>query len=281
MFAKFNERDQRILNWSAVRGSNTDFNNNARDIQGGDGFAGDPPPGDRIFNHGEIKGVSDALDALQEWPVIIRPLNFPDLSPGLAARGRALFAANCASCHGGAKWTKSRTSPVYDNDPTYPENPIGANFFAGVEPFDDRLEVANPQIIAVNDPRAGKLTFLDNVGTFNAASILEIRGAARVGGQNTTGFPALGGLGFNSPSLLNVAYHTPFFHDGSALNLDQVFARHKLPQFTGTPTINQRVANAADRVVLKAFLNSIDAGTGTFESDTDRFLDRLGLSGSE
>ena len=38
-FARNNLDDQRILNWSAVRGSNTDFNNNARGIQGGVGFA--------------------------------------------------------------------------------------------------------------------------------------------------------------------------------------------------------------------------------------------------
>src|SRR6185436_17426644 len=37
-FARNNLNDQRILNWSAVRGSNTDFNNNARGIQGGRGF---------------------------------------------------------------------------------------------------------------------------------------------------------------------------------------------------------------------------------------------------
>src|SRR5439155_853146 len=42
-FAKDNPVDQRISNWSAVRGSVTDFNNNSRAVQGGKGFAGDPP----------------------------------------------------------------------------------------------------------------------------------------------------------------------------------------------------------------------------------------------
>jgi hypothetical protein len=42
MFAKdTNAGDQRPLNWSAVRGSNTDFNNNSRGVQGGCGFASD------------------------------------------------------------------------------------------------------------------------------------------------------------------------------------------------------------------------------------------------
>ena len=39
-FSKLNPGDQRISNWSAVMGSVTDFNNNARGVQGGVGFAG-------------------------------------------------------------------------------------------------------------------------------------------------------------------------------------------------------------------------------------------------
>ena len=57
---------------------------------------------------------------------------------------------------------------------------------------------------------------LDNVGTFNAASPIEIRGAAAVAGQTTQGFAPFGAGGFNSPSLLGVAYSGPYFHDGSA-----------------------------------------------------------------
>ncbi len=41
MFSKQNPDDQRILNWSSVRGSNTDFNANSRATQGGCGFASD------------------------------------------------------------------------------------------------------------------------------------------------------------------------------------------------------------------------------------------------
>ena len=41
MFSKQNPGDQRVLNWSAVRGSNTDFNANSRATQGGCGFASD------------------------------------------------------------------------------------------------------------------------------------------------------------------------------------------------------------------------------------------------
>ena len=41
MFSKQSPDDQRVLNWSAVRGSNTDFNANSRATQGGCGFASD------------------------------------------------------------------------------------------------------------------------------------------------------------------------------------------------------------------------------------------------
>jgi len=35
MFSKQDPEDQDILNWSAIRDSNTDFNNNSRNVQGG------------------------------------------------------------------------------------------------------------------------------------------------------------------------------------------------------------------------------------------------------
>jgi hypothetical protein len=47
-------------------------------------------------------------------------------------------------------------------------------------------------------------TYLENVGTFDATDPLEQRGQGALSGQL-----ALGGLGFNVPSLLGVGYHTP------------------------------------------------------------------------
>src|SRR6185503_2798717 len=76
-------KDQRALNWSAVRGSNTDFNQNAIGIQGGTGFAKETATGDRsalVFNHGPVFGISDSLDALQEWATTIRAPIVPDLA---------------------------------------------------------------------------------------------------------------------------------------------------------------------------------------------------------
>src|SRR4029453_16282001 len=116
-------------NWSAIRGSNTDFNNNSRVTPGGCGFASvvatrgvDPPaqcysadpatpphlaPANlAIYDHGITQGGSDALDAQTLWIfAAVRPLNQPQPS-GLSA-GAKIFEDNCATFHGGPKWTKS------------------------------------------------------------------------------------------------------------------------------------------------------------------------------
>jgi len=44
----------------------------------------------------------------------------------------------------------------------------------------------------------------------------------------------LGSFGFNVPSLLGVAYTAPYFHDGSAATLTDVFERHGLGGAPGT-----------------------------------------------
>ena len=190
---------------------------------------------------------------------------------GDSEAGRAVFAEHCASCHGGVKWTKSRTSPLYVNNPTFAEDPLGANFFAGVEPLDPRLTVAGPQIVSVTDEHAGTLRFLDNVGTIDADNPLEIRGAGAIAGQSTQGFPALSANGaLNAPSLLGLGLSGPFLHDGSALSLEEVFIRHRLGEVSIAQTLNAR-----DRKALAGFLATIDDDTETFESDADRFLDAL------
>jgi len=269
-FARLDLTDQRILNWSAVRGSNTDFNNNARGIQGGKGFATDVRGVNRtaeIFNHGPVLGISDSLDAIQEWVTTVRAPIVPEPSAATEQAGRAVFVAQCGSCHGGAKWTKSRTSPVYQDNPVFAEDPIGVNFFAGVKPLDAGVLTAGPQILSVT--RGGRtLTFLDKVGTFNAANPLELRGAAAVAGQSTQGFAPFGGAGFNSPSLLGLSLSAPYFHDGSAQTLDDVMKRHLL---ANGKTVDQTVS-PQELADLLAFVRGIDDQTTKVESDTDLFL---------
>ena len=283
-FSKTDPSDQRILNWNAVRGSVTDFNNNSRGVQGGIGFATDVNGENRtgqVFNHGPTQGISDALDAMTEW--VIEAVNspvMPDIDSSTEQAGRELFAQHCVACHGGDKWTKSTISP-YQNNPTFANNPLAANFFAASKepPLDPNLTVGGPQIIVVNQ-NGVELRFLDNVGTRDGGNPLEIRGAGALGGgvisipgdinegvevaaQSTQGFASLGGAGFNSPSLLGVAYHAPYFHDGSAETLDEVFARHELPAAAGDP-IATTIGNDQDLENLKAFLLSIDGDTQPF-----------------
>ncbi len=272
-FARNNVNDQRVFNWSGVQGSFTDFNNNARGIQGGKGFATNVGGADntaKAFNHGFVTGVSDSLDAMHEWATTIRAPIMPDPT---AAQGRSLFEANCASCHGGKKWTKSQISPIYRNNATFAADPIGPLFFTAATsnpPLDPKLIVAGPQIRQVNGPEGiAPLIYLDNVGTFNAADALQIRGAGTVGGQVAQGFAPFGGLGFNSPSLLGLAFSGPWLHDGSAETIEEVFSKHKLPNGS---TIETSINTRADRDALKEFILSIDDQTPIMESDADRFL---------
>jgi hypothetical protein len=100
MFNKLtNAADQGLLNWSSVRGSNTDFNANSRATQGGCGFASDnvapgqcftlgamTPANLAIYDHGITQGASDALDAQTLWIfAAVRPLNQPQQSTGRCA----------------------------------------------------------------------------------------------------------------------------------------------------------------------------------------------------
>jgi cytochrome c553 len=257
-FSKLNPADQRISNWSAVMGSITDFNNNARGVQGGTGFAGNPPP-TTIFQHGITEGASESLDAMTLWVQTVRSPILPAAAdPVSAANGEGLFLANCASCHGGAKWTKSQV--VYDNNPTFQSDPN-----AGAAPLDPGVSNTLAQIRSFTEG-AQTLQFLEPVGTFDAANPREIRGQAP-----TLGLGALGGLGFNVPSLLGLRYFAPYLHDGSAQTLDEVFARHNL----GAGKI-AAAFGAQELADLKAFLLTIDASTQIEPSQTDAFLQALG-----
>ena len=257
-FAKDNPGDQRISNWSAIRGSIADFNNNSRGVQGGKGFAGDPPNPD-IYNHGATVGASDALDLQTLWVQTIRAPILPAAAD--AEVGRAAFETSCASCHGGAKWTKSQV--LYLDNPAFTSDPNGNP--AGV-----------PRDPGVVSPAAGQIQrygfgsatidFMNDVGSFDPDNPLELRGVAA--GQ---GKPALGAVGFNVPSLLGVAYTAPYFHDGSATALDDVFARHTLP---GGGSIAATLSAQEERD-LKTFLATIDGATETFLSDADRFRDAV------
>ena len=268
LYSKVNgAHDIRINNWSAARDSVTDFNNNSRGVQGGVGFASDPPfsaaaPNPAIFDHGVSQGASEALDLETLWAQTVRSLNMPRV-PGSEASveaGAGVFAARCASCHGGAKWTKSQV--LYLNNPA-----LDKAFAAMGTARDPGLTVTANQAVQYADAKVdtGTLKFLEFGGPFDPNGAIEVRGAGAASGQRS-----LGVLGFNVPSLLGTGYHAPYFHNGAARTLEDVFSLHALPPFPGGGTI-ESVVNETDRASLVDFLKSIDGRTQTFLSDGDIF----------
>jgi len=298
MFNKFtNVSDQGLLNWSAIRGSNTDFNNNSRGVQGGCGFASDiaapgqcfamgamTPPNPAIYDHGITQGGSEALDTQTLWIfAAVRALNQPRPNGG-AASGAAVFEANCASCHGGAKWTKSE---IFHRD-----NPAAvAQNGAALDPGVTRLPPAPPTAAAPaneffsfscglievgNQVVNFTIKYLENVGTFDVNNPLEIR-------DNNIASTAFGRNGFNVPSLLSVNYHSPYLHRGQAQTLEDVFRLHGLGPFGQTfppATTIQTQLTALQRSDLLDFLKSIDGTTRHFRSEGDAFRDRLRMQGT-
>lgn len=252
-FAKDNPGDQRISNWNAVRGSVTDFNENSVAVQGGAGFAGSPPNPD-VHNHGITTGASDALDAQTLWVQTIRPPIMPKPADSAAeARGRDVFVTNCASCHGGAKWTKSQV--VYADNPAFDGDPN-----AGGVPRDAGITRAGGQIVSYASQGA-TIQFIDNVQTFIITSPNEIRNNATL---------ALGGIGFNVPGLLGVGYHGPYLHSGAAQTLEQVYPLHAL----NAGTIQNQLS-AQQLTDLTVFLKSIDGATVPPTNDTDTFRSQV------
>jgi len=288
MFSKLtNMEDQGLLNWSAIRGSNTDFNANSRAVQGGCGFASDlADPGQcfakgaatlanlAIYDHGITEGGSDALDAQTLWIfAAVRALNQP--KPANVATGGAVFQTNCASCHGGAKWTKSQ---IFHRDNPAAVGQNGATLDPGVTRLAPAPPVAAAPANELYSFTCGPLTikYLEDVGTFDAANPLEIR-------DNAAASTAFGRNGFNVPSLLSINYHAPYLHRGQAQTLEDVFRLHGLgPNGSGFPpaTTIQTQLTAAERADLLVFLKSIDGTTAHFRSEGDEFRDALRTAGS-
>jgi hypothetical protein len=267
--AKDNGLDQKLVLWSALRGSNTDFNNNSRAVQGGCGFASDAfaPPGaciaqgaatpanPDIYDHGVTQGGSDALDVQSLWVQTVRALQQPQSADTAAlTRGRTVFAAACASCHGGPKWTKSQ---IFHRD-----NPALDRAGAGALALDPGVTLNGPQFVAFTLDGI-TIEYLESVGTFDIANPLEIR---------ANGVTAFGAAGFVPPPLLSIRYHGPYLHNGAAQTLDAVFPLHAL----GAGTIASTLTAQQQQDVL-VFLNSIDGRTPPLRSEGDDFRDAVGI----
>ena len=286
MFSKQSPDDQRVLNWSAVRGSNTDFNANSRVTQGGCGFASDDfDPGQcftkgattianpAIYDHGITHGGSDALDAQTLWIfAAVRPLHQPQGDASMREAGRTVFAANCASCHGGAKWTKSE---IFHRDNPAAVSQNGAPLDPGVT----RLAVTPGGPLAnefksftCND---STFNYLEDVGTFDIDNPLEIR-------DNAAASTAFGVNGLQPPSLFSINYHAPYLHRGQAQTLADVFPLHGLGPASGFPptaTIQSELT-ALEQANLLVFLQSIDGTTASLRSEGDDFRDFVRQQGT-
>jgi YVTN family beta-propeller protein len=226
----------RVLNWSAERDEEEDFELNIRNVSGGlglivqaDGVTPETqvtaltplPNGGR--NQLKVRGVPawDALSAYVKFG-IRAPLSPVSKSDPTVVAGRSLFiAANCQSCHGGPQWTSGR------------------------------VRFTPPPNAGLVDPNGELLGELRNVGTFDSSALNEVR-------QNAAA--PLGAAGFVPPSLLSInAFPQGFFHNGAASTLDDVLQNvaHRSAGTGGVDTLS----SAADRASVVQFLRSIDAAS--------------------
>jgi hypothetical protein len=281
MFNKQSPSDQELMNWSAVRGSNTDFDTNSRVNQGGCGFATDDfDPGNcfakgntatrnpAIYDHGITQGGSDALDAQTLWIfAAVRPLHQPQ--PADTSAGRAVFGQYCASCHGGVKWTKSE---IFHRD-----NPAAiAQNGAAIDPGVSNTANEFKSFTCAGANGTLSISYLEKVGTFDPNDPIEIR-------DNAAAAIALGADGFNVPSLLSINYSAPYLHRGQAQTLEEVFRLHGLgPDGENFPPMTTIASTLTpdQQADLLVFLKSIDGTTPPFRSEGDDFRDALGLQGT-
>jgi YVTN family beta-propeller protein len=227
---------QKVLNHSAERDEEEDFELNIRAVSGGqglivqaDGITQEPavqnlaPNASGGRNQLKVRGVP-AWDALKTYMQFgIRAPKSPESAADpTVIGGRALFqAANCQSCHGGPQWTVSQVNFT---------PPPGAGVF---------------------DAKGQLPGFLRSVGTFDAGAENEVR-------QNAAA--PLGADGYVPPSLLSIsAFPQVFFHNGAATSLDQVMnnVTHRSAGTAGVDTLT----NPADRTAVVKFLQSIDGTT--------------------
>ena len=270
-----NMGDQGLLNWSSIRGSNTDFNNNSRATQGGCGFASDAfDPGQcfakgsttianpAIYDHGITQGASEALDAQTLWIfAAVRALNQPQPSDVDPAGRSLLPTAPPATGEPSGRRARSSTATIRPPSPrTWPHGPRG------------RQHGERVQVVFTCKGSSTSLTikYLEDVGTFDVNNPLEIR-------DNATASTAFGADGFNVPSLLSINYHAPYLHRGQAQALEGVFPLHTLPA-AGGKTIAAALTSLEQKDLL-VFLKSIDGTTAHFRSEGDVFRDALRTAG--
>lgn len=284
---------QRILNWTAIFDEIHDFELNTRGVAGGtgaivsdaalnpDGSAnaaaridivgpGGIPNPTNAFNHGSARAVATGGATPDEWDNIelyMKTLRTPAARKQLAGdpvKGKAVFmAGNCQNCHGGPLWTLSERyyTPLLDTNAS-----LTTLFDAGVATIgqvrpDQLTTTDTKQLTVIQTDKNGAphrhVCVVRKVGTFDQKGP-DKRGADEI---RQDGKVAQGIDGFNVPSLLGITTGAPYFHNGSAETLEQVFG----PQFKAhLQAGNQVFAPLPDDIAdLIAFLTTIDDATPT------------------
>jgi len=294
--------DQRLLNWSPVRDENPDFEQNTRSVFGGRGFItvntdinmdGITPDSDpNVHNYGPASSHRALQqDDITNWIAFnIRSPIAPPSTSGNPTRGRDIFGAaapggaNCVGCHSGAKWTTSRVTydpadvnpvPGTDTGIVNIADPLGVflNGFNSAAGLGRACEVPAPPG-AVERLRIARV-----VGTFTATNPIEVRHPTALSPVNTVA-PALtvvgsfGGDGFNTPSLLGVGDGAPYFRNGAAQTLEEVFGIGTDPNVLAAAQAHWRAGTGGDPNVLDSdpsavtdvisFLRTIDDNTPAF-----------------
>jgi DNA-binding beta-propeller fold protein YncE len=212
------------------------------------------PPGVTNFLPVANAGRDPRQDAIVTWiQKRVRPARAPVAADDLAAlAGKTLFEQeglvvadfSCATCHGGAKW--SRSFVAYDGAPSPDVGPFGAEKVIGAE----LRETAKQPSLGV----------LSNVGTF---TLIGRTNEIRFNGADISqAIAPLGANGFNLPSMLSLHETAPYFYSGLATSLEQVLDGSQ----DGNGGVRHHfVADAGQRANLIAFLRSIDDRTKPFK----------------
>jgi hypothetical protein len=187
----------------------------------------------------------------------VRTLN--QHQPSNPEPGRAVFDTYCASCHAGAKWTKSQ---IFHRDNPAAVGQNGAPLDKGVQNMLNEFKSFTCNAQTIN--------YLEDVATFDVNNPIEIR-------DNATASTAFGADGFNVPSLLGVNYTAPYLHRGQAQTLEKVFWLHRLPAAGGVPIA--KALTVQQQKDLLEFLRSIDGTTDHLRSEGDVFRDTLRAQG--
>jgi YVTN family beta-propeller protein len=228
------------------------------------------PPGVTNFLPFRSKGRDARQDSIAVWvQAKVRSARAPleQLDAAAVGRGRTLFGQvglvvsgfSCATCHGGAKWTRST---VDYNAPPSPEVGIGLGN-ERVIGAELRATATQPNLFPNTPLGPGQFPgVLVNVGTFTPNAAGGRTNEIRFNGSDISqAIAPLGTNGFNIPSLLSVHETGPYFYSGLATTLAQVLDGS---QDGNGGTRVHFVTDAGQRADLIQFLRSIDDRTPIF-----------------